>query len=175
MEISEARNRITKMKTFNPKTDFSTEWIVQGINEKGIEYANDFGFFLCNIYIGKFFDKKKNKEVEEVKLGENSLSNSQIRNVFGEVKRIQMKLMGDETKWNAVKASFLLLQPKLAYAAGRAESKKKGTVLTELKDVLTRAAQAVEADKEGAVARYMNFVDFFESILAYHKAYGGKE
>ena len=82
----------------------------------------------------------------------------QIRNVFGEIKRIQMKGFENE------KASFFLLKPKIAYAAKRHNDIGINT-LKKYFDL---------AHKEVADARtYQNFVDFFESILAYHKAYGG--
>lgn len=175
MDVKSMKEKIQANTAFNPKQQFDKNWILTGINEKAILYAENFGFYLCDIYENKYFDKKTQKEVIEFKPGKKALTNSQIRNVFGEVKRIQMKISGNEKKWAEVKSAFLLLQPKLAYASGRVESKTRGATLVDLKDVLFEAAKAVSADSEGAVGRYINFVDFLESILAYHKAYGGKD
>ena len=84
------------------------------------------------------------------------LTTSQIRNVFGTVKMMEMR--GFEPH------EFVLLKPKLAYAAARARSAES------LKRVLSLAIDEVGSDE----AKFARFVDFFEAILAYHKAAGGK-
>ena len=84
-----------------------------------------------------------------------NLKTSQIRKVYGAVKKIQMS---EEFNRN----ELIMLKPKLAYAAARKSE------VEDLKDVLTQAINQVDnADK------FKNFVDFFEAILAYHKAFGG--
>ena len=88
------------------------------------------------------------------------MSNSQIRNVFGEIKRIQM--LGD---FNKSKSSFFLLKPKVAYAYGR----KPNRGLKIFKDIFDDASQFVTDDKT-----YENFCNLMEAILAYHRAFGGK-
>ncbi len=91
----------------------------------------------------------------------NGLSTSQIRNVFGEVKRLQMKGFNEQTA-----RELILLKPKLAYQAGRHDRTK----VPQLANILSKAIDRVGSDQR----RFENFVDFFEAILAYHKAYGGK-
>jgi len=86
------------------------------------------------------------------------LSTSQIRSVFGLVKKMER-----EKPFN--KDELILLKPKLAYAAAR-HPRQVG----DLKDVLTMAIDAVGDDD----ARFRCFVDFFEAILAYHRAAGGR-
>ena len=84
-----------------------------------------------------------------------NLKTAQIRKVYGAVKKIQMS---EEFNRN----ELIMLKPKLAYAAARKSE------VEALKDVLTQAINQVDnADK------FKNFVDFFEAILAYHRAYGG--
>ena len=87
-----------------------------------------------------------------------NLTTSQIRNIYGAVKKMQMK--GGELDTH----KLLMLKPKLAYAA-----KRHGGGVDALKDVLTQAIDLVGKDKE----KFSRFVDFFEAILAYHKFYGG--
>ena len=87
-----------------------------------------------------------------------NLTTSQIRNIYGAVKKMQMK--GGELDTH----KLLMLKPKLAYAA-----KRHGGGVDTLKDVLTQAIDLVGKDKE----KFSRFVDFFEAILAYHKFYGG--
>ena len=96
-------------------------------------------------------------------LQQRGLSTSQIRNVFGEVRRLQ----------NRYDANRLhMLRPKLAYMAARAGAGGK-----QLRDVLTRAVEEVFAndpDEQTQRERFQRLVDFFEAILAYHRAYGGR-
>ena len=87
-----------------------------------------------------------------------NLTTSQIRNIYGAVKKMQMK--GGELDTH----KLLMLKPKLAYAA-----KRHGDGVDTLKDILTQAIDLVGKDKE----KFSRFVDFFEAILAYHKFYGG--
>lgn len=95
------------------------------------------------------------------KLGEKlarTLKTSQIRKVYGAVKKIQMS---DEFHRN----ELIMLKPKLAYAAAR------NTAVMDLKDALTQAIDQVGDDPK----KFKNFVDFFEAILAYHRAAGGQD
>lgn len=85
-----------------------------------------------------------------------SLKTSQIRKVYGAVKKIQMS---EEFNRN----ELIMLKPKLAYAAARKPE------VEDLKDTLTKAINEVDDDK-----KFKNFVDFFEAILAYHRAFGGE-
>ena len=90
------------------------------------------------------------------KLAKN-LKTSQIRKVYGAVKKIQMS---DEFNQN----ELIMLKPKLAYAAARKPE------VEALKNTLTQAINQVDnSDK------FKNFVSFFEAILAYHKAAGGQD
>jgi len=95
------------------------------------------------------------------KLGEKlarNLKTSQIRKVYGAVKKIQMS---DEFHRN----DLIMLKPKLAYAAAR------NNEVTDLKDALTQAIDRVGDDPQ----RFKNFVDFFEATHAYHRAAGGRD
>lgn len=91
------------------------------------------------------------------------VSTSQIRNVFCNMKKMQMQTW-DKT----VYAQLLLMKPRLAYMAGR---NRKNYQLKGLKEVLTNAIDCVAVDNEES---FKNFCNFFEAILAYHKAHGGK-
>ena len=86
------------------------------------------------------------------------LTVSQIRNVYGMVKHMEMR--GFDAN------EFVLLKPRLAYAAVRANTEGA----RELKDVLSWAIDEVDKD----ASKFARFVDFFEAILAYHRAAGGR-
>jgi len=89
------------------------------------------------------------------------LSSSQIRDFFGEARRIQQEGFHNAN----ARRRFILLLPKLEYAAARANA----FGMDGLKDVLSYAIRCVQDDPQN----FQRFVDFFEAILAYHKAYGG--
>ena len=128
----------------DPKKGFKPSWITQGLNSQGIEFCSSFGESLKN----------------------EGLSTSQFRSIYGEVKKIQSK--------NSIateKTTFLLLRPKVAYAAKRAN--KPGSF--KFKDVFIKAHKAVNPDEpNGLEQRFQNFCDLLEAVLAYHKAAGGE-
>jgi CRISPR-associated protein Csm2 len=86
------------------------------------------------------------------------VSSSHIRNIYGSVKQMEMSGFNYH--------ELVLLKPKIAYAAKRNSS----SAADDLKNILTAAIDAVGDDKD----RFQRFADFFEAILAYHKAYGGR-
>jgi len=94
------------------------------------------------------------------------LSTAQIRGIFGTVRRIEMRWTEEASKEIREQAmrQLLLLQPKLEYQAKRQKQ------VEGLKNVLIPAIQQVQGDRE----RFGRFVEFFEAILAYHVAAGGK-
>ena len=96
-------------------------------------------------------------------MAENGLTKSKIRSIYGEIKRIQMSQFDKE------KTSFYLLKPKVAYAYGR-EDKDKNKGLKQFKELFDRCFTYVTDSKS-----YKNFCNLFEAVLAYHKAYGGKD
>ena len=108
-------------------------------------------------------------------LAQDRLSTSQIRNIFGTVRRIEMNWPEQpQSEAEAARASkaqreLLLLKPKMAYQAKR-ESGNRGHAVETLTGVLSDAIDKVGSDRK----KFQNFVDFFEAILAYHKAHGGK-
>jgi CRISPR-associated protein Csm2 len=142
---------------FNPVSEFRKEWISTGIDEAGIQYLENFGYFLC--------DKKS--ETDRF-AGRDAVTISQIRNIFGEVKRIESVIDAPKSEW---KRDFLFLRPKIAYAAARVLSKSPYSKIKQFREVLEKAHAEV---KEEAM-RMKNFVKFFEAIVAYHKVYGGKD
>ncbi len=175
MEVKEIEEMDSQIKGFKPIEEAKKLIDLScPLNEELLEFSKKFGFFLC-CYERKFNEKDKTYYWEISK--KNALTNSQIRNFFGEIKRIQMTLFNSESDedWKNVKHSFLLIKPKLAYAVGRVTQKENKSRIAEFGKVLSLAIEKVDSDNSGATKRFYRFVDFFESILAYHKAYGGKD
>lgn len=95
------------------------------------------------------------------------LKSSQIRNIFGQVRQIEMSWpLGDaQPKYaEAANRELILLKPKLAYQAERVPA------VVALANVLSTGIDLVNGNR----TYFQRFVDFFEAILAYHKAEGGK-
>lgn len=107
-----------------------------------------------------------------------TLKASQIRAIFEETRRIGSLFRIGKFE-EAVRRAHLL-DPKIAYRAKRiAERERKATEAAELiADVLKTALRIVlekKEDREEVHARYLRFLEFFEAIVAYHKAHGGKD
>lgn len=99
------------------------------------------------------------------------LTTSQIRNIFGEVRRIEMNWQSDSgEEADQGYRQAVLLEPKLAYQARR----ERGQGVQELESVLRPCLEEIrKAPAPQRRAYFGRFVDFFEAILAYHKAAGG--
>ncbi len=141
----------TKFKINNQEVDGVQKaplWIKNGLDKEAILYAEHFGKELSPEGLG-------NKE---------ALTTSQIRNVYGEVQRMKMKGFN--------KSELLLLKPRLAYLTER-----KGTTGSkDFRKVIEKALDEVlnGNDEKEMEARFQNFANFFEAILAYHRSFGGK-
>lgn len=111
---------------------FNKEWITNGINKDAIVYCSNLASRISRV------------------------SSSQLRNFFGELRRIQMK--GYESNRN----SFYMLKPKLVYAVARAKDKD---VLQYFEKEISKMMDNVSNEKQ-----FENFVTMIEAIVAYHKA-----
>lgn len=105
-------------------------------------------------------------------LKNSGLTTSQIRALFGEVRQIQAQWSMGGAAAQQARRRLLLLKPKMAYRARR----ESGRAVEELVGVLDPAIDYVvrARDLEAQEANFGRFVEFFEAILAYHKAHGGR-
>ena len=96
------------------------------------------------------------------------LKAAQIRNIFGKVRQIEMNWsLGGSAA--VAQRDLILLKPKLRY-----QSERKREV-ESLANLLIDAIDLVDArDEQDTREKFQRFVDFFEAILAYHKAEGGR-
>jgi CRISPR-associated protein Csm2 len=125
-----------------PSFHFKKGWITDKLDREGISFAEE---------VGKF-------------LAEKGLTTSQMRNYFGEVKRIQMNgFLSTESQ-----TAFLLLEPKLAYSVQREANKYSRRDFQKFQKIMSEAHRAVEENNE---KQFQNFVNLLEAILAYHKSF----
>ena len=115
------------------------EWIKNGANEEMVSFAERCGKELVN----------------------GGLTNSKIRSIYGEVKRIP-----GVKNFEKSKSSFFLLKPTVAYAYGR---DRGNAGLKLFKEIFDGAFPYVSDD-----TTYNNFCNLMEAVLAYHRAFGGK-
>ncbi len=97
-----------------------------------------------------------------------SLTRSQIRGIFTEVRKIEA-IWGSRPQ-DAIRR-LNMLKPKLDYQTSRTQSVQR------LKEVLSLAVDEVSKsglDEEERNRRFQVFMDLFEAILAYHRAFGGR-
>jgi len=93
------------------------------------------------------------------KLKDNRMTTTQLRNAYGSMKKLEMVGWSEQTK-----TKVLLIKPRLAYAAGR-----HGHGMKDLSRVMADAIDAIRDEHD-----FQRFCNFFEAIVAYFKAAGGK-
>lgn len=93
---------------------------------------------------------------------DSEISSSFLRNIFGELRRIEAG--GFETH----RAEFVLLRPKLAYTCSRAGNRNDSSKedLKALRELYEKSAQYV-SNAHG----FKNIVNIMEAIIAFHNAH----
>ncbi len=90
-----------------------------------------------------------------------ALKTNQLRKFFGAVRLLEQK-----TTWEEIEPDFYLLKPKLAVAVGRKNVPK------QYYSFMMAAMSKVDVgSEEEKMKNFKTFIDFFESIVAYHKFY----
>jgi CRISPR-associated protein Csm2 len=95
-------------------------------------------------------------------LKQQRLETNQVRKFLDAINRLKA-ILADTNDYSKIDAEVILLKPKLAYAAARQRAAKP------LGDVMSAAIDKVNSKED-----FERFVQFIESIIAYHKAEGGK-
>lgn len=96
---------------------------------------------------------------DKVAKGSKQLKTNQLRKFFGAVRLIEQK-----TTWDEIEPEFYLLKPKLAVAVGR------GNVPKAFYNFMMAAMSKVDVgSEEDKMKNFKTFIEFFESIVAYHK------
>ncbi|MDY7052218.1 type III-A CRISPR-associated protein Csm2 [Limnospira fusiformis] len=112
-------------------------------------------------------DLVKHAEMFGPYLKNRGLETNQIRKFLDAINRLKAKLAQTEENQNQlfaeIEPEIVLLKPKLAYAAARQEAAKP------LSDVMSAAIDHVHSLED-----FERLVQLIESIIAYHKAEGGK-
>ncbi len=95
-------------------------------------------------------------------LKQQRLETNQVRKFLDAVNRLKADL-GETGDFSKIETEVVLLKPKLAYAAARQRAAKP------LGDVMSKAIDKVHSKED-----FERLVQLLESVIAYHKAEGGK-
>lgn len=92
-----------------------------------------------------------------------NLKSNQLRNFFGFVKKMERR-----ESWDKIKSDFYLLKPRMAVKVGRND------VPEGFFKVIAISMDKVDVgSEEEKLVNFKRFIEFFESIVAYHKYLGG--
>lgn len=88
-----------------------------------------------------------------------NLKTSQLRKFFASIRKMQLK-----ENWNEIEPDFYLLKPKLAVSKGRK------LIPREFHDFMLITMSKVDVgNEEEKLENFQVFVNFLESVVAYHK------
>lgn len=129
------------------------EWVrnEKGIETKAVDFAEYFGRYLAGT------DNRRE-----------GMTTTQIRNFFGEVRKIQMKTVAKSG------GDFAMLKPRLAIAKVRATKDNSNNRIKDFERAVVLMFDKIERGSSKEDQQFQNFADFIEAIVAYHKANGGK-
>ena len=92
------------------------------------------------------------------------IKTNQLRNFFGFFKKMERR-----TSWEKIEPEFHLLKPRMAVKVGRKDGITEGFF-----KVICSAMDKVDVGSEKEkLDNFKRFIEFFESIVAYHKYLGG--
>lgn len=117
---------------------------------------------LSDVDIKDLLDEKTGYAYKVAQASRN-LKTNQLRKFFGAIRKMESK-----NNWEDIEPEFYLLKPRMAVGVGR-KLVPKGFY-----NVIIAAMSKVDVGNEDEkLANFKVFVEFFESIVAYHKFLGG--
>lgn len=149
---SSSRNREEKPEKYPAAYDFAAKfdvtWVREQFSFESSQHAFDFAKYLA----------------------ENDLTRTQVRNFFGELRRIEARGVEDNVE------AIAHLKHKLAYICSRLKQDKLHTnVADTFFNVLVKGFDAMSLNLAALPDRFERFTAYFEAVLAYHRFHGGRE
>jgi CRISPR-associated protein Csm2 len=108
-------------------------------------------------------------------LAKKGLKTTQIRKFLDAVNQVKVKLDTSKSATQEASDEVQLLRPKLAYAAARQSKKNDPGPVEPFKVVLEAAIKKVRQEPVYFQEDFKRLTQLIESIIAYHKAAGGKD
>ncbi|NJO73519.1 MAG: type III-A CRISPR-associated protein Csm2 [Leptolyngbyaceae cyanobacterium RM1_406_9] len=115
-------------------------------------------------------------------LAEQNVKTNQVRKFLDAINRVKAELrQEDSISLDKLEVELQVLKPKLAYAVGRSD-KRERPALDSFSQVISAAIDSItrvdliktEEDKERFREDFYHLVYLIESVIAYHKAAGGR-
>lgn len=116
-------------------------------------------------------------EDEAIRFNKEGIKANQIRNFYSAIDQMRTTFRQHTSKsgegregFDKIRHDFIMLKPKLAYAAGR-----KKEIKQYFYPFMKAAIEAVErADENRKDLAMTNYFSLIESVVGYHKYYGDK-
>jgi CRISPR-associated protein Csm2 len=113
-------------------------------------------------------------------LAEQNVKTNQLRKFLDAINRVKAELRED-TRLDKIEVELQILKPKLAYAVGRSDKREK-LALDSFSEIISAAIDGIrkvdqiktQEDKESFREDFDHLVYLIESVVAYHKAAGGR-
>lgn len=131
-----------------------------------------------NINNSKPLDKQDIKDIlkeveEKAKKLSKTIKTNQIRNFYSKIIQIKMKYQKTR-KWEDIETMVYLLNPSLAYAAGRQKKSDIYNDYVNFKNFIEiKIDQLMSSENKNLGLE--NFFMILESFVAYHKFHGGED
>ena len=104
---------------------------------------------------------------------DDKLTSNQFRNIFGEVKTIQIMKSDTTEVYKKKKTKIVLLNPKIKYSSSKKPSNFPppfADLLCKALDIILYEIEKSQNDSKLLDTLFNQFVNFLEAILAYHKS-----
>jgi len=98
------------------------------------------------------------------------IKTAQIRNIFSSIQAIRTKFRIEGKVSDELIRELILLKPKVAYAKGRNKKREFETLYYMMKNAIDKTVESKQKD-----LALKNFIALMESIVAYHKFFGGRD
>jgi CRISPR-associated protein Csm2 len=130
-----------------------------------VKHAEKFGPYLKNRRLETNQIRKFLDAINQLKarLAQDEGENGKVITAQNEAEKEKVEAEREKVRFAKIETDIVLLKPKLAYAAARQQAAKP------LSDVMSAAIDQVKSSKD-----FERLVQLIESIIAYHKAEGGK-
>ena len=99
------------------------------------------------------------------------IKTNQVRNIYSSVLALRTSIKKDKVFTDEIKQELIMLKPKLAYAAGR---QKRNNQYKKFQELLSKAID-LTVSSGNQIKALGNFILIVESIVAYHKFFGGQD
>ena len=149
---TQSQDIVKKIKDTIEELAFLKDYPIRAL----VKHAEDFGPYLKN-------ERLETNQIRKFLDAVNQLKARLAQDEDEKVKKASSEGEKEKLRFAKIESDVILLKPKLAYAAARQKAAKP------LSDIMSSAIDRVHTSED-----FSRLVQLIESIIAYHKAEGGK-